>query len=240
MKKALAVIMFLLFASSLHAADLVAKVKEMQIVKDLFGDKAKVVEAKDLGSLYEVVASVPGREKQIVYVTKDGSYLLMGGYLLDKKKENLTKERYEQVNRVDVSKLPLQDAIVIKKGSGAKKLYMFTDVDCPFCKKTYGWLKTQNDYTLYVFLYPLDMHPNALEKSVKVLCDSNPGTAFEQADADQQLSADKCETGEKILQKHKALAAEIGVTGTPLILTGTGTRITGFNQKALEGYLHTN
>jgi thiol:disulfide interchange protein DsbC len=237
MKKALLVLMVLVLASPLQAADLIGKVKGMQVVKNLFGDQVKVLAAKDLGNLYEVVASVPGRDKQIVYVTKDGAYLLTGGNLINKEKVNLTKERYDEVNKVDVSKLPVQDAITIKKGSGAKKLYLFTDVDCPYCKKAWEWLKTQTDYTMYVFLFPLDMHPNAAEKSVKVLCDANPEAAFDLVEADQPLTAGKCEAGEKLLQKHKAVSMEVGVSGTPLIITETGTKMSGFNQKALEGYL---
>ena len=237
MKRALSVLMLLVLVSPLHAADLVTKVKGMQIVKNLFGDQVKVLEAKDLGSLYEVVASVPGRDKQIVYVTKDGYYMLTGGSLVNKDKVNLTKDRYDEVNKVDVSKLPLKDAIVIKKGSGAKQLFLITDPDCPYCKKAYDWLKTQTDYTLYVFFFPLDMHPNAAEKCVKILCDSNPEAALELAHADQPLTAAKCESGEKMLQKHKALATELGVSGTPLIITGNGIKMSGFNQKALEAYL---
>jgi thiol:disulfide interchange protein DsbC len=236
MKKALLVLMLLAFVSPLHAADLVAKVKGMPIVKNLFGDQVQVGQVKDLGSFYEVVASPPTGDKQIVYVTKDGSYVLTGN-LFNKDKVNLTKARFDEVNKVDVSKLPLKDAIVIKKGSGAKQLYLFTDVDCPYCKKAYEWLKTQTDYTLYVFLIPLDMHPNAAEKSVKILCDSHPEAALDVAHADQPLTADKCESGEKLLQKHKALGAEVGVSGTPLFITATGLKMSGFNQKALEGYL---
>ncbi len=237
MKRALLVLMLLAIASPLHAADLVAKVKGMQIVKNLFGDQVTVVGAKDLGNLYEVVASMPGRDKQIFYVTKDGSYLLTGGSLVNKEKVNVTKERFDEVNKVDVSKLPLQDAIVIKKGSGAKQLYLVTDVDCPYCKKAYEWLKTQTDYTLYVFLFPLDMHPNAKEKSIKILCDVNPEAALDLAHVDKPLTADKCESGEKLLEKHKAMATGIGVSGTPLIITGAGIKMSGFNQKALEAYL---
>lgn len=237
MKKALLVLMVLALAAPLHAADLVGKIKGMQVVKNLFGDQVKVLEAKDIGSLYEVVALVPQRDKQIVYVTKDGNYVITGGNLFNKDKVNVTKDRYDEVNKVDVAKLPVKDAITITKGSGAKKLYLFTDVDCPYCKKAWEWLKTQTDYTLYVFLFPLDMHPNAAEKSVKILCDSNPEAAFDLAETDKPLTGEKCETGEKLLQKHKAVSTEIGVTGTPLIVLGNGIKSSGFNQKALEGYL---
>jgi thiol:disulfide interchange protein DsbC len=253
MKKSLLVFFLLLvLASPLHAADPAGKeskqqkqqaadplpkVRDLPIVKTFLGDQIKAVSAKDLGNLYELVVAPPGGEKQVFYVTKDGAYAILGGHLLDKQKTDLTKERLEEVNRVDVSKLPVQDAIVIKKGSGVKKLYEFTDVDCPYCRKASEWLKTQTDYTLYVFLFPLDMHPKAHEKSVKILCDKDPATAFDLAQSDKELTADKCETGEKILQKHKTISAEVGVSGTPLFISGEGTRWSGFAQKPMEAYL---
>jgi thiol:disulfide interchange protein DsbC len=238
MKKAFLVFLStLVLASPLYAADPLPKVKDLPIVKTFMGDQVKVISAKDLGNVYEVVAAPPGNEKQVFYVTKDGNYVIFGGQMFDKEKSNLTKERQEQINKVDVSKLPLQEAIIIKKGNGSKKLIEFTDIDCPYCRKASEWLKTQTDYTLYVFLFPLPMHPNAELKSVKILCDKNPATAFDLAQTDKELTADKCETGEKILQKHKAVAAEIGVSGTPLFISGEGTRWSGFAQKAMETYL---
>ena len=237
MKKVLLVLMLLVLAPALHAADPLAVVKDLEIVKSLFGAQAKILEARDLGSLYEMVVVDPRGGKQVFYLTKDGVYLIAGASLINQEKVNVTKERYDEVNRVDVSTLPLQDAIEIKKGSGAKKLYLFTDVDCPHCKTAYNWLKTQTNYTLYLFLMPLDMHPKAHEKSVKVLCAKDREAALELAHSDQEMTSDKCETGEKTLEKHKALAKELAMVGTPQFVTETGTRISGFQQQALQEYL---
>lgn len=243
MKRALLVVMMLLllapylYAAEAAKADVSKKVRDLPIIKNLFGTEVQVTEARDLGSIYEVIAVIPGRDKQIVYVTKDGAYLITGGNLINKDKQNLTKERYEQANKVDVSKLPLQDAITVKKGTGAKKLYLFTDVDCPYCRKGWEWLKTQTDYTLYVFLFPLAMHPQAAEKSVKILCDKDPAGAFDAGHADQGPPGEKCEAGEKLLEKHKAIAGTVGVNSTPLFITDNGIKMSGFNQKALQDYL---
>ncbi len=88
-------------------------------------------------------------------MTKDGAYLIAGGNLITRDKVNLTQKRHEEVNRVDVSKLPLKDAITIKRGNGAKKLIMFTDVDCPYCRKAYDWLKKPDQlHSLCIFLPP--------------------------------------------------------------------------------------
>ena len=87
---------------------------------------------------------------------------------------------------------------------------------------------------------PLDMHPKAHEKSVKVLCAKDREAALELAHSDQEMTSDKCETGEKTLEKHKALAKELAMVGTPQFVTETGTRISGFQQQALHEYLNPN
>jgi len=114
---------------------------------------------------------------------------------------------------------------------------MFYDVDCPFCRRAYDWLKGQTNYTLYVYFYPLDMHPKSPEKSVQILCGKDRESAIERAQSDNEIGSQKCEAGEKLLAKHKAAAAAIGIDGTPLFITDTGTRITGLQTNALESYL---
>jgi len=239
MKKILFVLVLALFAApgALFAGDVLREVKDLQIVKNLFPPQIEMIEARDLGSLFELVTKEPGRGKQIYYITKDGAYLIAGGNLITGEKENLTQKRHEEITRVDMSKLPLKDAVALKRGNGAKKLILFTDVDCPFCRKAYDWLKGQTNYTLYIFFYPLDMHPNSAGKTVQVLCSKNQETALENAQSDKEIGSERCEAGEKILAKHKAIAAEIGIDGTPLFVTDTGSRISGLQTPALESYL---
>jgi thiol:disulfide interchange protein DsbC len=221
----------------LFAEDTLKEAKELPIVKTLFPPQVEVIEARMVGNLYEIVVKEPGRGNNLYYVTKDGGYLIAGGNLINKDKVNLTQARYEEVNRVDVSKLPLKDAIAIKKGNGAKKLIMFYDVDCPFCKKAYQWLQGQTNYTLYIFFFPLPMHTNSPEKSVKIFCSKDYEAGIERTLTNQDLDTPKCEAGEKMLEKHKAIAAQIGVDGTPLFITDTGSRISGLKVPELENYL---
>jgi thiol:disulfide interchange protein DsbC len=239
MRRILFTLMLVILAApaSLLAGDTLGVVKGLQIVKDLFPPQVELIEARDIGSLYEVVVKEPGRGKLVYYVTKDGAFLLAGGSLISKDKVNVTQTRLDEVNRVDFSKLPLKEAVEIKKGNGAKKLVVFYDVDCPYCKKAYEWLKGQTNYTLYLFFFPLDMHPKSPEKSVKILCGKNYEAALDRTLSDQELDGQKCEAGEKMLARHKAIAGEIGVNATPLFVTDTGTRIAGLQIPALESYL---
>jgi len=231
--------MLALFAApgALFAGDILGEVKELSIVKNLFPPQVEVIEARDLGSLFELVVKEPSRGKQIYYVTKDGAYLIAGGNLITGDKVNLTQKRHDEVNRIDVSKLPLEDAIAIKRGNGAKKLIMFNDVDCPFCRKAYDWLKNQTDYTLYIFFFPLNMHPKSPEKTVQVLCSENQETALENAQSDKEIGSEKCEAGEKMLATHQAITGGVGIEGVPLFITDNGTRINGLQAPALESYL---
>jgi len=132
---------------------------EPQIFKSI---GAKLIEERDLGSLREYVIEKNSR-KMIVYETKDGKYLIIGAILDAKSGKNLTKERYKEINKVDFSKIPLEEALHLKFGKGGKKLVMVSDPDCPFCRRAHRYLKEKN-VDLYVFLFPLDIHPNAYKK----------------------------------------------------------------------------
>lgn len=236
MKRLLIIVSLLLLIATQACAQQSKDIKNSKAVKNFLSvTNATLVETRDLGNIYELIIQKENK-KGILYATKDGKYLLVGS-LIDENNRNLTQERFEEITKVNFSELPLNDAIVIKKGSGAKKLVLITDVDCPFCKKAYQWLKEKTDYTLYVFFYPLPMHPNAYEKSIKVICSENKEAALSLAKEDKEIPAQKCPDGENLLKKHIALAEKLGVSGTPLFITETGKKISGFNQDLLEEYL---
>ncbi len=227
-----------LMVSYAHADQaLLKQVKGMDIVKTVLEPAGiELLDASDIGNLYEVVIQ-QGKQKGVLYATKDGKYLVQGA-LIDGKGANVTKVRFEELNKIDFAKVSLKDAIVIKKGTGAKKLIMVTDVDCPFCIKAYDWLKTQDNYTLYVYLMPIpQLHPKAYDKSVKVLCSKDVLAALDLAKANKDIPAEKCADGEAKLKKQMEIGAELGATGTPLFILDSGAKVVGFAQQPLEDYL---
>ncbi|GER94917.1 hypothetical protein A45J_2683 [hot springs metagenome] len=114
---------------------------------------------------------------------------------------------------------------------------MVTDVDCPFCKKAWEWLKTQNNYTLYVFLSPIEqLHPNAKDKSIKILCSNDVAKALDNVKSGKTLNAKNCEAGTAKLAEHVLVSEVIGVTGTPVFVLGDGRKIEGFNKPVIENY----
>lgn len=232
MKRILVVLVMLLWSCNTSAD--VNKVKEFETVKN-FITKAKVElgEIRDIGSVFEVVVT-QGKAKNIIYVTKDGKYILLGN-LLDKDINNVTRERAMEINKIDFQAIPFADGIEIKKGTGEKKLVMVTDLNCPYCKKAYEWLKTKNNYTLHVFFMPLS--DTSYQKTLKVLCAKDIHAELNLAKEGKEPSGNKCDAGEARLKKHIEFAQSIGVSGTPLFVKQDGRRIEGFDQQSLETYL---
>lgn len=196
----------------------------------------KIVSEKKVGSVKEIVVDF-GDRKEVGYLTLDGRYLLIGNLIDLKTGENLTARTYSEIRRVDFGSIPLNDAINIKFGSGGRKLVMVSDPDCPFCRKALDWLKNQN-VDLYVFLFPLDIHPDAYSKSVKVLCSENPGDSLVKVKSGEDIQVEKCSKGEDMLKRHILYATKLNTGGTPMFITGTGERIEGLDIKALERYLN--
>ena len=114
---------------------------------------------------------------------------------------------------------------------------MFTDVNCPFCRRAHDWLKSKTNYTLYVFLYPLNIHHHSHEKSVQVLCSEHRETALENALSGKEIGSQTCETGEKMLARHIAVARKAGVHSTPVFVTAAGVIISGWGKHTRESIL---
>jgi len=176
------------------------------------------------GGLYEVLVN-----GQIVYTDEKFNFLIVDGGLIDTKtKRDITRERMDELSKIDFSKLPLEQAIKVVKGSGARKIAVFSDPDCPYCKKLeQEELSKINDVTIYTFLYPLEqLHSDATRKSKVIWCAPDRAKAWQDWVINNQLSKNSgdCETP---LQKIADLGRSLGVNSTPTIFLSNGRRIPG-------------
>ena len=118
----------------------------------------------DFNSLYEVLIG-----DQIIYTDKDFSFLIIGKVIDPKSRKDITQTRIDELTKIVFKDLPFENSIKIVKGNGSNKMAVFSDVDCPFCKKLEREaLLNLQDATIYIFLYPLDIHPEAKPKSAKI------------------------------------------------------------------------
>ena len=188
--------------------------------------KVESVKKTIYAGLYEVYLG-----GQILYTDEKFSFLIADGHLVDSKtKKDVTAERLQDLNRIDFSKLPLDLAIKVVKGDGSRKLAVFSDVDCPFCKRLEKNELTQIDnVTVYTFLLPIaQLHPDAANKSRAIWCAPDRAKAWLDWNLNGQLVAmttnTKCEAP---IEKVAAIAETVGAVSTPTMFTSDGKRITG-------------
>jgi thiol:disulfide interchange protein DsbC len=186
--------------------------------------KVDKVTKTQYAGLYEVFMA-----GQIIYTDEKLTFLIAEGRLVDPKtKKDITGERLEELTKIDFNSLPLDQAIKVVKGNGSRKLVVFSDVDCPYCKRLErNELANITDVTVYTFLYPIEqLHPDAANKSKLIWCANNRVKAWEDWILRDQLpsSAGNCEVP---LEKVGQLAKKAGVTSTPTLIFADGKRMLG-------------
>lgn len=176
------------------------------------------IKPAEVDGLYEVTAG-----KNILYVDKDVKYLFVGGIYDLADNKNLTEARLRELNRVEFGSLPFDNAIKI--GNGERKIAIFYDPDCPYCRNQYQELKKAG-ITAYIFLYPLPMHPKAYDKSVDIWCAKDKVKTLEYWMSGKATGKIKsCDTP---INKNIELAEELQITATPTMILDTGEVIAGF------------
>jgi len=146
------------------------------------------VRESPIQGLYEVTA-----DRNILYLSGDRKYLLIGEIYDLKTGKNMTSDRRMEVSKLDWNNLPLDLAIRFGQ-SDKKKLALFIDPDCPYCVKAYDAIKDLKGVESYVFLYPLPSHKDAKEKCELVMRGGQEGRVG-QSDAQRTNQRDTHEPG---------------------------------------------
>jgi thiol:disulfide interchange protein DsbC len=140
-------------------------------------------------------------------------------------KQSLTAKIIE-ANRpkIDISKLPIKDAI--KLGSGTRRLYVFSDPDCPYCKQLERDLNQLQNTQIFIFPMPLiSLHQNSRVVSESIWCQSNHEKAWRDY-MDSGLTP-KNSTCDNPISRNLALAERLQIQGTPAIIFEDGTLVPG-------------
>jgi thiol:disulfide interchange protein DsbC len=164
---------------------------------------------------------------QLVYTDAKVAYVMVGSIYDANTKQNLTEDRLRKLNRVAWDSLPLELAMKKVKGTGARKLAVFSDADCPFCKRLENELKGVDDVTIYTFLFPIDqLHPDAARKSRIIWCSPDRQKAWDEFYATGKLPDNKgdCDTP---LAATRTLGEKLRVNATPTLVFADGSIVPG-------------
>lgn len=174
-----------------------------------------------LPGLYEL--RVKGSE--ILYSDAKGQYLIQGQVFDVRNKKNLTQERVDKLLTVDLTSLPTQDAITLVRGKGERKLVVFSDPNCGFCKRFEQQIQNLDNVTIRVHLYPI-LGEDSSDKSKRIWCSKTPGKTW--ADwmlKDKTPAKASCDT--TAIDRNLAWGQKNKVQGTPLLVLADGSRIPG-------------
>lgn len=211
---------FLLFIATLSVAYAgEAEIKSVLQKKVPQIGQINQVNKSPVPGLYEVIT-----QDHLFYTDGKAQFLIDAAVYDLKTMRNVTEERSRKLFALDFSKLPLELAVKQVKGNGSRKLAIFTDPNCGFCKKLEKELLHIDNVTIYQFMYPV--FPGSDEKVRNVWCSKDRSKAWDDLMLNDIMpAAGNCDTPtEKVL----ALGRSLKINGTPGLIFGDGTSNPGY------------
>ncbi|MGV8990566.1 MAG: DsbC family protein [Thiobacillus sp.] len=164
---------------------------------------------------------------QLLYSDAKAQYIFTGDVIDLKKRQNLTQARLNQLQAVNWDSLPLKNALKVVKGTGARKLVVFSDVDCPYCRKFEEELTKVDNITVYTFLYPIEgLHPKAVQTSKQIWCAPDRNKAWDEYITSGKVPSNDGKCANPV-DETIALGQKLKVSGTPTIIFANGQRVPG-------------
>ena len=183
-------------------------------------DKIDEVRATPMKGLYEVRIGT-----DLFYTDAKGDYVIQGELIDSKARRNLTEDRINKLTAVNFSALPLKDAVTIVRGDGKRKVAVFEDPNCGYCKRFERDMQKVDNVTVYLFLYPI-LSPDSAEKSRNIWCSKDQAGAWQDMMVrDKSVASASCDTS--ALQRNLAFGKKHKITGTPTLIFSNGSRVPG-------------
>ncbi|HEX2010235.1 MAG TPA: DsbC family protein [Roseateles sp.] len=177
-------------------------------------------------------AAVPGLWElrlgnEIRYTDATGTYLIEGELIDIKSRRNLTEERIAKLNQIDFASLPLKDAVVWKVGKGTRKIAVFADPNCGYCKRFERSLQEMKDITVYTFLIPI-LGGDSPDKSRAIWCAKDAQASWQAWMLEgKQPPKPGASCDDAAIERNLALARKHMVNGTPAVIFEDGSRAPG-------------
>ena len=174
-----------------------------------------------MNGLYEVRVN----DSEIFYTDADGNFLIQGNLIDTKAKRNLTEERVEKLNAIDFRTLPIKDAFVVVRGNGKRKMAVFEDPNCGYCKRFERDMQRVNDVTVYMFLFPI-LSADSTDKAKNIWCAKDKAKVWQDLMVrDTPVPRATCDT--TALDRNLEFGKKYRITGTPTLFFADGSRVPG-------------
>lgn len=165
------------------------------------------------------------------YVSADGRYFIVGDMLDLAARKNVTEGRRQEMRRALLQKVGAEEAIVF----GAKKpkhtIIVFTDVDCPYCRKLHGELgelEAKGVAVRYMAFPRSGPNTKSWRTMAAVWCAKDRREALTRATRGEAVSAASASCSDAVIAKQHELGQQLGILGTPMIVLSDGTSLGGY------------
>lgn len=222
MKSFKKVVLGLVAAMAVVSAQADVSTLQANLKKNYPATKVTSVDVTPIKGIYEVVLG-----KNLAYTDVTGDYFLFGDIIRMKDQSNLSSQKRDELKKIDFTALPFKDAITYKRGNGSRKLAVFSDPQCPFCKRLEIELMKLDNVTIYVFTNPLvGLHPEARNLSKKIWCSKDKQKAWRDylISSIEPTSDGLCVNP---VDSNVQLSRELGFDGTPMTILEDGTVVAG-------------
>lgn len=200
--------------------------------------KVEKIGYSQVGGVYELFVKDKQSKMGVVYLDFSKKYLIIGNVIDIAGKKSLTESAMEEQRIIDVNKISVKDALIMGNKNGKKKIYIFSDPECPYCYKLHQELEKlimeDKQVVAYIILFGLDIHPNAQWKAESIICKSKEDMeeAFKMLEMSfQGKEIPKINCGKNYADSNKKQANNFGISGTPAIILPNGKVISGYRPK---------
>jgi thiol:disulfide interchange protein DsbC len=173
--------------------------------------------------LYEV--RIKGTD--IYYTDAQGEFLMQGNLVNTRTLQNLTKDKMDKLMAIKFEDLPKKDFFTIVRGNGQRKIAVFEDPNCGFCKRFEKDFEAVDNVTVTVYLYPI-LGPDSKDKSKKIWCAKDRAQAWQDWILNQVASTGgvmPCDT--TALDRNLDFGQRYRIEGTPTLFLADGRRVPG-------------
>jgi len=161
----------------------------------------------------------------IMYSDAEGNFLIQGALIDVKQKRNLTEERMDKLSAVPFEQLPLKNAFTQVRGNGKRKLVVFADPNCGFCKRFEKDLQKLDNVTIQHVLYPI-LGEDSKVKSRNIWCAKDKAKVWNDwMQNGVTPPAANCDAA--AIEANVEFGKKNRITGTPTLFFADGTRVVG-------------
>ena len=185
--------------------------------------KPDSIKPSPIAGLYEVVSG-----PKLFYASADGKYVMQGTLIDVAARADLTEPRLMGARLAALDKIGRDKMIQFKPKTAKHGVYVFTDIDCGYCRKLHSEMDqylAQGIEVRYLFFPRAGKGSESWSKAISVWCAKDRAAALTKAKKGENIEAKQCDNP---VEQHTELGSELGAQGTPMIVTEKGSILPGY------------